>query len=517
MMMAKKKRDRHPSMRHLVVALDSLDLGNSEADQMATLDMSNETSGVAAENFGESPNSNQRPQGSASDEPGVARSKRRKQPRGAKVDARASGRKSRPKNTPATPPVIVEDRSSEPDTESVARGETFVGQRWKKSAGSLTAALAATSRQQRIAAAGVGIAVLVVVFAVVFRGDSTTQDGPIAAEETVTRDSESPSRITHGDNDSLPMSDQVVDLFDGKSLEGWESEGGDDWTVEDGILTGSGNTLLVYTKETFEGARVTVECRVPAGSNSGVILRHEFGEGWQSGYEAQISSDQRQATMTGGIFGLQNVNAQLVPHNVWFTLEFEAVGERLEVSVNGQTTAVATSSKFSSGHVAIQSIGTSHFRKVQVQRLSSVETLDSIASGWADIFNDRDLVGWKNHGDSNWTVSAGILHAGPGPHGWLLTQQSYADYEFECEFRMTYGANSGVLIHADPALSLTGVNIAEIQLLDTSNPQYSKISAKASHGGRNRRSSGRFGRAWESVDIDLALKGLHGENIGRRW
>jgi CheY-like chemotaxis protein len=35
--------------------------------------------------------------------------------------------------------------------------------------------------------------------------------------------------------------------------------------------------------------------------------------------------------------------------------------------------------------------------------------------------------------------------------------------------------------------------------------------------GRNRRSSGRFGRAWESVDIDLALKGLHGENIGRRW
>ena len=35
--------------------------------------------------------------------------------------------------------------------------------------------------------------------------------------------------------------------------------------------------------------------------------------------------------------------------------------------------------------------------------------------------------------------------------------------------------------------------------------------------GRNRRSSGRFGRVWESGNIDLALKGLHGENIGRRW
>ena len=46
---------------------------------------------------------------------------------------------------------------------------------------------------------------------------------------------------------------------------------------------------------------------------------------------------------------------------------------------------------------------------------------------------------------------------------------------------------------------------------------WSIANAHASRKGRNRRSSGRFGRAWESVDIDLALKGLHGENIGRRW
>ncbi len=45
MMMAKSPDDRFPSMKHLVVALDSLDLDDSEAEQMATLDLPNDGDG----------------------------------------------------------------------------------------------------------------------------------------------------------------------------------------------------------------------------------------------------------------------------------------------------------------------------------------------------------------------------------------------------------------------------------------------------------------------------------------
>jgi serine/threonine protein kinase len=45
MMMAKSPDDRFPSMKHLVVALESLELDNSEAEQMATLDMPDDGSG----------------------------------------------------------------------------------------------------------------------------------------------------------------------------------------------------------------------------------------------------------------------------------------------------------------------------------------------------------------------------------------------------------------------------------------------------------------------------------------
>jgi serine/threonine protein kinase/Leucine-rich repeat (LRR) protein len=45
MMMAKSPNDRFPSMKHLVVALNSLDLDNSESEQMATLDMPDNENG----------------------------------------------------------------------------------------------------------------------------------------------------------------------------------------------------------------------------------------------------------------------------------------------------------------------------------------------------------------------------------------------------------------------------------------------------------------------------------------
>lgn len=491
-MMAKRKRDRPPSMRHLIVALQSLELAGAEAEQMATLDMPAENNSMVAESFGGESNSNQTPAARAADGPVRTKPKRRKQRRraraeAAKVAGRAGEGQSPTRKPSTTPSNSSEILISESDTQSVMGSETFVGKRWKTTANSIKTKLAATTLQQRRIAGGTGAAILIVILAIVFMPDSTTSDGPVAAKETSVQESTSPARIADDEAGpaSPPPSNEVFDLFDGKSLVGWGSEGGDDWTVQDGVLTGRGSTLLVYTEEEFKDVRVTLECKVPSGSHSGLFLRHEFGSGWGNGYEAQISSDHRQASMTGGITNLQSVNAQLVANNVWFTLEFEAVGDRLKVNVNGQTTVTVTSDEFSSGCVAVQSVGTTHFRKIQAQRLSPsglTETQDEAPSGWGSIFNGNNLDGWQNSDGSNWSVSDDILHAEAGPHGWLLTEQSFADYEFEFEFRMSYGANSGVLIHADPTLSLGKVNIAEIQLLDTSNPQYSQISAKASHG-----------------------------------
>ena len=116
--------------------------------------------------------------------------------------------------------------------------------------------LATASRQQLQVAAAVGVVFLVIALAVVFRPGLTEPVPTIVDEGTITHERTSSARIADHDTDS-PSNAQFVDLFDGKSLDGWESEGGDDWTAEDGILTGRGNSLLVYTKEEFKDVRVT--------------------------------------------------------------------------------------------------------------------------------------------------------------------------------------------------------------------------------------------------------------------
>lgn len=496
MMMAKRKRDRHPSMKHLVVALNSLELENAESDQMVTLDMP-EGSSSPAESFGQRPDSKNVSKSGSSSKAQSTRPKKRKRRKTARATTPTGSRTSNPAHSsaqqsraPAT--ALAESRRSNPDTESVARDETFASNWRKLSADSLKAGLNRISLQQRLTVAGIGM--LLVILAIAFSGDSPeSPQSPAVTPEVITH---STIKRDEDSSSSAPVSNEVIEIFDGKSLDGWETEGGGDWRVENGILTGSGNSLLVYTKEIFDNARVTVECRVPSGSNSGIFLRHEFGAGfrvgtgWTDGFEAQISTDQRQSTMTGGIVGLQSVNTKLVGDNQWFTLEFEAVGDRLKVKVDGATTAETTSDRFSSGHVALQAVGTAQFRKVQIQRTNASQAVvvsDTMPAStskepWINLFNGRNLDGWQAVGNGRWAVNDGLLTARTGGVGWLGTEQEFANFEFECEFQMSYGANSGIFIHADKSLGTAYSKLAEIQLLDTTSPGYVGIRKNSAHG-----------------------------------
>lgn len=310
-------------MRHLIVAPQSLELAGAEAEQMATLDMPDESSGVAADSFVRSADARPTRKKVASDAVGGAKPKRRKKRRTAAAEqakAATAEKLSHSDKASAMPAVMTDDRSEKPDTQSVAEGETFAGTQKLSLADSLRMKFAAISRQQRGIAVAAGV-LLVAVLVFALRPDSTSLEPKLADEGTIICESSRPRKIVGSEDDLPSKSNEVFDLFDGKSLDGWESEGGSDWTVQNGILTGRGSTLLVYTEEEFKDVRVTVECKVPSGSHSGLFLRHAFGSGWGNGYEAQISSDHCQASMTGGITNLQSVNAQLVPHNVWFTLD----------------------------------------------------------------------------------------------------------------------------------------------------------------------------------------------------
>ncbi len=84
--------------------------------------------------------------------------------------------------------------------------------------------------------------------------------------------------------------------------------------------------------------------------------------------------------------------------------------------------------------------------------------------GFVPVFDGNDLAGWQVIGPADWHAANGILWT-DGQGGWLRSQKPYADFVWRLEYRVSPGADSGILLRAaaqgEPAL--TGL---EIQILD---------------------------------------------------
>jgi len=70
---------------------------------------------------------------------------------------------------------------------------------------------------------------------------------------------------------------------------------------------------------------------------------------------------------------------------------------------------------------------------------------------WTTLLDGNSLAAWTTTGDANWQVSDGAIAADAGA-GFLVTHESYGDFELEVEFFVSPDANSGVFLRcANPA------------------------------------------------------------------
>ena len=68
-----------------------------------------------------------------------------------------------------------------------------------------------------------------------------------------------------------------------------------------------------------------------------------------------------------------------------------------------------------------------------------------------ELFNGKNLDGWKIHGTELWYVEDGLLVCESGPdkeYGYLSTNQFYDDFELTLEFKQEANGNSGVFIRS---------------------------------------------------------------------
>ena len=88
------------------------------------------------------------------------------------------------------------------------------------------------------------------------------------------------------------------------------------------------------------------------------------------------------------------------------------------------------------------------------------------AGGFRRLLDGASLEGWRVLGNANWELSEGAVSANSG-NGFLVSEESYGDFELSLEFWVDTPANSGIFIRCSDPQSVNDRNSYEVNIYDT--------------------------------------------------
>jgi hypothetical protein len=95
-------------------------------------------------------------------------------------------------------------------------------------------------------------------------------------------------------------------------------------------------------------------------------------------------------------------------------------------------------------------------------------SLHSVAQGAQQstvLFDGTNLNAWNPIGNANWKLGEGVVQANSG-NGFLVTKESYQDFELKVEFWVDEEANSGVFIRCENPAQIDANNAYEVNIYD---------------------------------------------------
>jgi len=115
-------------------------------------------------------------------------------------------------------------------------------------------------------------------------------------------------------------------------------------------------------------------------------------------------------------------------------------------------------------------------------------------SGWITLFDGTNLDQWTRVGDANWRLGGGVVEADKGKgNSFLVSKQSYGDFELRAEFWVDTEANSGVFIRCVDPKKIGAAECYEVNIWDARpDPSYgtgaivnvAKVAPMPKAGGR---------------------------------
>jgi len=313
-----------------------------------------------------------------------------------------------------------------------------------------------------------------------------------------------------------------MELFDGKTLNGWHKLGGDaTYAVKEGTIVGTTthntpNTFLT-TDEMYSDFILELDYKVDSTMNSGIQIRSNsiptYRDGRVHGYQVEIDPSER--AWSGGIYDesrrgwlnpmTDNPAAQKAfKQNDWNHYRIEAIGDTIKTWVNDVPAAYLIDDKTAKGFICLQvhsihkdqKAGTDIIWKNVRIITDSVSkysrnspltpiitknqlTIDEKKDGWKLLWDGKTTDGWRGakleeFPEKGWKIEDGVLSVlssggeESAAGGDIVTKELYGDFELKVDFKLTPGSNSGIKYYVDTEINKgEGSSIGlEYQILD---------------------------------------------------
>ena len=115
-------------------------------------------------------------------------------------------------------------------------------------------------------------------------------------------------------------------------------------------------------------------------------------------------------------------------------------------------------------------------------------------AGWVTLIDGaKGLDNWNRVGDANWRAEDGAIVADKGKGGFLLSKNSYKDFQIRAEFWADHTTNSGVFLRCSDPSAVSATNCYEVNIYDQRpEPEYgtgaivnvAKVSPMPKAGGK---------------------------------
>lgn len=274
------------------------------------------------------------------------------------------------------------------------------------------------------------------------------------------------------------------------------------WTVQNGEIVNDGSGVFLSTDKSYTDYELLIDYKTVAGADSGIYLKAcpqvQIWDTTKEGGKWEIGANFGSGGLWNNSAGSAGKNPLVLadkPFGEWNSFRILQTGQRTSIWLNGQLVvdhAILENNHWKKGFpipyagpIWLQTHGGEiRWRNIFLRELdadAANEWLASKSAGCESVFNGTDFTGW-NGPLENYEIVDGAIRCKPGKGGTIFTNEEFADFRAQFQFRLPAGGNNGLAIRYPGSGDTAYVGMCELQVLDDTAEKYQNLDARQYHG-----------------------------------